>query len=66
LIPACTSCAAVDIAIKSELKGDARLPRLALRRHLGDVSDLTEMPFQRRSETGRDDIGAGARQQGGH
>ena len=37
-----------------------------LERHLGQIADVTEMTLQRRSETGRDDVGARAGQLCGH
>ena len=44
---------AVDVAVEAELHGDARLPDLALRRHLGHVGDLAQMAFQRARQAGR-------------
>jgi hypothetical protein len=51
---------AVDVPVEPELKDDERLTGLALRGHLGHVGDLSEMPFERGRETGRDHVGARA------
>ena len=55
---------AVDAAVEAELQHDAGLPDRALRRHLGDVGDLAEMPLQRRGDRGRDGFRTGAGQRG--
>ena len=49
---------AIDIAIKAELKRDAGRAERALRRHLVDVGDLTQVPLERRRDRGRHGVGA--------
>ena len=53
---------AVDVAVKSELQGDARRSHRARRGHLGDVGDLPEMALKRAGDRGGDILRAGARQ----
>ena len=51
---------AVDIAIKAELERDAGRAERALRRHLVDVGDLTQVPFERRRDRRRHRVRARA------
>ena len=52
---------AIDVAIKPELKGDAGRAERALRRHLVDVGDLTQVPLERGRDRGRHGVGARSR-----
>ncbi len=55
---------AVDVAVETELQGDARVAERTLRGHLGQVGDLAEMALQGRGDVAGHVVGARARHVG--